>query len=53
MSWRCIEVVITSRTRNAVVGQPARGFEPHRLRFLEYNGKSEPPLGQACHFSFI
>ena len=24
---------LTSRTRNAVVGQPARGFESHRFRF--------------------
>ena len=36
-SWRRIEVVITSRTRNAVVGQPARGFESHRLRTKEQN----------------
>lgn len=30
--WRRIEVAITSLTRNQVVGQPARGFESHRLR---------------------
>ena len=30
---RRIEVAITSLTRNQVVGQPARGFESHRLRF--------------------
>lgn len=29
---RRIEEVITSATRNRVVGQPARGFESHRLR---------------------
>ena len=33
--WRRIEVVITSLTRNQVVGQPARGFESHRLRLLK------------------
>ena len=32
-SWRRIEVVITSSTRNRVVGdEPARGFDSHRLR---------------------
>ena len=34
--WRRIEVAITSLTRNQVVGQPARGFESHRLRFQMY-----------------
>ncbi len=27
-------MVITSLTRNQVVGQPARGFESHRLRWF-------------------
>ncbi len=31
---RRIEVAITSLTRNQVVGQPARGFESHRLRYF-------------------
>lgn len=30
--WRSIEEVITGRTRNAFVGEPARGFESHLLR---------------------
>ena len=30
--WKGIEVVITSRTRNAVVGQLAHGFESHPFR---------------------
>ena len=30
--WKCIEVVITARTRNAVTGQLVRGFESHRFR---------------------
>ena len=34
---RRIEVAITSLTRNQVVGQPARGFESHRLRFLLFS----------------
>ena len=33
--WRRIEVAITSLTRNQVVGQPARGFESHCLRWSE------------------
>ena len=31
-SWRRIEAVITSSTRNRVAGETARGFESHRLR---------------------
>ena len=30
--WRCIEVVVTRRTRNAFVTQVAREFESHHLR---------------------
>ena len=33
--WRSIEVVITGRTRNAFVGEPARGFESHLLRQIK------------------
>lgn len=29
---RRTEEVVTGRTRNAFVGEPARGFESHRLR---------------------
>lgn len=29
---KCIEVVITARTRNAVTGLLVRGFESHRFR---------------------
>lgn len=36
---RRIEVVITSRTRNAVVGFPAHGFESHRLRTKQKQGQ--------------
>ena len=32
MKRRVSEVVITRRTRNAVVGNTARGFESHALR---------------------
>ena len=31
-TWRAIEVVITSSTRNRVAGKTARGFESHALR---------------------
>ena len=41
--WRRIEVVITSLTRNQVVGQPARGFESHRLRLLKTPGAFAGP----------
>ena len=34
--WRRIEVAITSLTRNQVVGQPAHGFESHRLRYTNW-----------------
>ena len=32
-------MAITSLTRNQVVGQPARGFESHRLRWFLIPGK--------------
>ena len=40
---RRIEVAITSLTRNQVVGQPARGFESHRLRLLKTPGAFAGP----------
>ena len=43
---RRIEEVITSATRNRVVGQPARGFESHRLRQTE--SRLNPRLWYFC-----
>ncbi len=37
-------MAITSLTRNQVVGQPARGFESHRLRFLKKPVKQRQTL---------
>lgn len=45
-AWRRIEVAITSLTRNQVVGQPARGFESHRLRYFASN-----PVDMISHCS--
>ena len=45
--WRDIEVVITSRTRNAGVRLRARGFESHSLR------RRKPCTCRASGFSFL
>lgn len=34
-------MVITRLTRNQLAGQPARGFESHRLRQIKRGGKNE------------
>lgn len=36
-----IEVVITGLTRNQLAGQPARGFESRRLRYIQQFGKAK------------
>lgn len=34
-------VVITGLTRNQLAGQPARGFESRRLRYIQQFGKAK------------